>query len=326
MLAVRTLILAVFSAAAASLALAAQGLAQEWPARPITLVVPYSAGGATDLYSRALGDFMHRKYGYTVVIDNRPGAGGYLGVNAVQTSQPNGTTFGYISSSTMISYRFLGKELVIGRDVEAVAQFQSTATISVVNPRVVPVKSLAELVAHMKANPGTNYTTVGVGSLNHVTMTAFAKKSGLDVTHIPYKGGAPASAALIAGDVGVGVGMDPQSVLSHIEAGRLVALSSSGKRRLRRLPDLPTVHEAGFAELGGTTFGGIIAPKNTPADVLSRFTRIVEEATRDPAFVERLQMSGSEVSFADAKAFQDALNAESDRLGRIIAENGIKLE
>jgi tripartite-type tricarboxylate transporter receptor subunit TctC len=325
MKATRALILAA-AALVAALAQPAQGIAQDWPTRPITLVVPYSAGGATDLYSRALADFMHRKYGYTVVVENRPGAGGYLGVNAVQTAQPNGVTFGYFSSSTIISYRFLGKELVIGRDVEAVAQFQATATISVINPKVVPVKSLGELVTYLKANAGTNYTTVGVGSLNHVTMTAFAKKSGLDVTHIPYKGGAPASAALIAGDVGVGIGMDPQSVLSHIEAGRLVALASSGKHRLRRLPDLPTVLEAGFADLGGTTFGGIIAPKNTPPEILSRFTRIVEEATRNSAFIERLQMSGSEVSFADARTFQDALNSESARLGRIIVENDIKLE
>jgi tripartite-type tricarboxylate transporter receptor subunit TctC len=300
--------------------------AQDWPARPITLIVPYTAGGATDLYSRTLSDFMNRKHGITVVVDNRPGAGGFLGVNAVQTSQPNGYTFGYFSSSTMIGYKFLGKDLVIGRDVEAVAQFQATATISVVNPRVVPVKTFAELIVYMKDHPGTNYTTVGVGSLNHMLMSAYARKTGLDVTHIPYKGGAPASAALIAGDVGVGIGMDPQSVLSHIEGGRLLALSSSGRQRLRRLPDVPTIHEAGFSDLGGTTFGGIIAPKGTPADVIARFGRIVEEASKDPAFVEKLQKSGSEVSFASGKAFQDALNAESERLGKIIVENDIKPE
>jgi len=178
----------------------------------------------------------------------------------------------------------------------------------------------------MKAHPGTNFTTVGVGSLNHMLMSAYARKNGLDVTHIPYKGGAPASAALIAGDVGVGIGMDPQSVLSHVEAGRLVALSSSGKQRIRRLPDVPTIHEAGFADLGGTTFGGIIAPKGTPADIIERFGRIIEDATRDPAFVEKLQKSGSEVSFAGAKAFQDALNTEAGRLGKIIVENDIKPE
>jgi tripartite-type tricarboxylate transporter receptor subunit TctC len=300
--------------------------AQEWPARPITLIVPYTAGGATDLYSRALSDFMNRKHGITVVVDNRPGAGGFLGVNAVQTSQPNGYTFGYFSSSTMIGYKFLGKDLVIGRDVEAVAQFQATATISVVNPRVVSVKTFAELIAYIKAHPGTNYTTVGVGSLNHMLMSAYARKTGLDVTHIPYKGGAPASAALIAGDVGVGIGMDPQSVLSHIEGGRLAALSSSGRQRLRRLPDVPTIHEAGFPDLGGTTFGGIIAPKGTPADIIARFGRIIEEASSDPAFVEKLQKSGSEVNFATGKAFQDALNAESERLGKIIVENDIKPE
>jgi len=321
----RTWMLAA-AAVVASVVLAAQAVAQEWPSRPITLVVPYTAGGATDLYSRALGEFMHRKYGITVVVDNRPGAGGYLGVNAVQTAEPGGYTFGYISSSTVIGYRFLGKELVIGRDVQAVAQFQVTATIAVVNPKIVPVKTLAELIAYMKANPGTNYTTVGVGSLNHMTMSAFARKFGFDVTHIPYKGGAPASAALIAGDVGVGIGMDPQSVLSHIEAGRLVAVSSSGKQRLRRLPDLPTVDEAGFPDLGGTTFGGIIAPKNTPPEILNRFARIIEEATTDPVFVEKLQKAGSEVGFAAGKVFQDALNAESERLGKIIVENDIKLE
>jgi tripartite-type tricarboxylate transporter receptor subunit TctC len=312
--------------AAASHAAPAQASEQAWPARPITLIVPYSAGGATDLYSRALGDFMNRKYGYTVVVDNRPGAGGYLGVNAVQTAAPTGYTFGYFSSSTMIGYKFMGKELVIGRDVEAVAQFQVTATISVVNPKLVPAKTLAELVAYLRTSPGTNYTTIGVGSLSHMTMSAFARKFGLDVTHIPYKGGAPASAALIAGDVGIGIGMDPQSVLSNIEAGRLVALSSSGKVRMRRLPNVPTVYEAGFPDLGGTTFGGVIAPKNTPAEILERFAQIIEEAASDPAFVEKLQNSGSAVSFAGAKAFQDALNAESERLGKIIVENNIKLE
>lgn len=318
--------ISIFAAVVASLTVSAQALAEAWPARPITIVVPYSAGGATDLYSRALGDFMNRKYGYTVVVDNKPGAGGYLGVHAVQTSPPNGYTFGYISSSTMISYKFLGKQLVVGRDIEAVAQFQETATVSLVNPKVVPVKTLGELIAWLKTNPGTNYATVGVGSRNHMMMSAFAKKSSLDVTHIPYKGGAPASAALIAGDVGVGIGMDPQSVLAHIEAGRLVPLASSGRLRMRRLPSLPTVYEAGFPDLGGTTFGGIIAPKGTPAEVLDRMTRIVEEASNDDVFVEKLRKGGSELSFAGAKTFQDDLNAEAETFGRIIAESGIKRE
>lgn len=305
--------------------LPASAFAEAWPSKPITIIVPYAAGGSTDLQTRALGEFMNRKYGYTVVVDNRPGAGGYLGTNAVQSATPNGYTFGYFSSATAIAYRFMKKDIVIGRDVEAVAQAQETSVVTVVNPKVNPSKTFAALIQYLKDNPGTNYTTIGVGSTSHMLMSAFAQDKGLDVVHIPYKGGSPATAALIAGDVGVGT-VDPQSSLSSIDAGRLVVLASSGKRRMRMLPNVPTVHEAGFPELGLTAFGGIIAPKGVPPEILTRFAQILQEATRDPAFVERVERGGSDISFADGKTFADALNAVADKFGKIIAENRIKLE
>jgi tripartite-type tricarboxylate transporter receptor subunit TctC len=305
--------------------LPANAFADAWPSKPITIIVPYAAGGSTDLQTRALGEFMNRKYGYTVVVDNRPGAGGYLGTNAVQTASPNGYTFGYFSSATAIAYKFMGKDLVIGRDVEAVAQAQETSTVTVVNPKTNPSKTFAALIQYLKDNPGTGYTTIGVGSTNHMLMSAFARNKGLDVVHIPYKGGSPATAALVAGDVGVG-SVDPQSVLSSIEAGRLVALASSGKQRMRALPNIQTVHEAGFPELGVTAFGGIIAPKGVPPEILARFAQLLEEATKDPGFVERVERGGSDISFADGKTFENALNAVAEKFGKIIVENNIKLE
>jgi tripartite-type tricarboxylate transporter receptor subunit TctC len=308
------------------LCMTASATAQEWPSRTITLIAPFAAGGSTDVYSRAFADFVRRKYGYTIVVDNRPGAGGFIGTNAVQTAAPDGYTIGHLSASTAVGFRFIGKELVLGRDVDAVAQYHHTSLLTVVNPSVNPSKTFADLIQYFKDHPGTAYTTFGVGSVSHMLMTAYAKKNGLDVTHIPYKGGAPATTALLGGEIGVAFGMDPGSVIGHIQSGRLVALASSGKERTQKLPNLPTTTEAGFPELSAAPIGGLIAPHGTPPAIMEKLSTMVEEAVKDPAFVTLMQNAGTEVKFASGKQFQDQTNSETEMYAKIMKEYNIKVD
>lgn len=300
--------------------------AQPWPSRPITLVMPFSAGGSTDLYGRALAEFASRKYGYTIVVENRPGAGGFIGLNAVRQAAPDGYTIGYFGSTNVIALKFIDKEVVVGRDVQAVGQLATTAVLTVVNPNVNPAKNFRDLISYLRSRPGTTYTTVGVGSMSHMLMTAYASRSGIDVVHVPYKGGAPASTALLGGEIGIGFGLDPQSAMPHVTAGKFIPLAYSAKKRFKALPNVPTVYEEGFSELGAEPFGGLIAPMGVPDEIIRKLEKLLEEATHDPAFVARLESGGAEVSFAPRTEFSRSLNEASERFGKLIREHDIKPE
>lgn len=191
-----------------ALAAAAVGLAglsanaQDYPSKDITLVVPYSAGGATDGYTRAFAEFLEKRKNLSPVVENRDGAGGTVGTESLRNSDPDGYTISYLSSSTLLSYAFLGREVTLGEDLDSAGGINETATIWVVNPAVIDVTTMDDLIAYLKANPGTSYASVGVGSTAHLTMIDFAARQGLEVEHIPYRGGAAAMGGLLSGEIG----------------------------------------------------------------------------------------------------------------------------
>ncbi|MEZ5764935.1 MAG: tripartite tricarboxylate transporter substrate binding protein [Xanthobacteraceae bacterium] len=300
--------------------------AQGWPTRPITLIMPFAAGGSTDLYGRALAEFASRKHGITIVVENRPGAGGLIGVNAVRQAAPDGYTLGYFGSTNAIALRFIDKGILVGRDVQAIGQIAKTAVITVVNPNANSARSLAELVSYLRLNPGTTYATVGVGSMTHMLVTAFARNNNISVVHVPYKGGAHASAALLGGEIGIGIGLDPQSTLPLIESGQFVALAYSARKRLKALPNVPTVYEQGFPELGAEPFGGLIAPMGVPAAIVSKLEGLLEEATKDSDFIAKAEAGGAQIAFANRNEFSKALNDITEKFGTIVRENNMKPE
>lgn len=214
-----------------ALAAAAVGLAglsanaQDYPSKDITLVVPYSAGGATDGYTRAFAEFLEKRKNLSPVVENRDGAGGTVGTESLRNSDPDGYTISYLSSSTLLSYAFLGREVTLGEDLDSAGGINETATIWVVNPAVIDVTTMDDLIAYLKANPGTSYASVGVGSTAHLTMIDFAARQGLEVEHIPYRGGAAAMGGLLSGEIGLVAGADPGSALPHIKEGTITALA-----------------------------------------------------------------------------------------------------
>jgi tripartite-type tricarboxylate transporter receptor subunit TctC len=299
-------------------------LAQDYPSKTITLVCPYAPGGATDGYTRAFADYLERKRGLKVVVENRDGAGGVVGTDYVRNAAPDGYVIEYLSSSTLLSYAFTGKDFEAGKDIDAVGGVNQTTTIWVVNPKVIPVKTLPELIEYLKANPGESYATVGVGSTAHLTMLDFAGKSGIEVEHIPYRGGAAAMAALVAGEIGLVAGSDPASALPQIKAGRVVPLAIAGPNRLDALPDVPTTVELGHPDITTISFGGFAAPHGTPKEITAVIAEWVKDATEDPQFRQRLAVLGTEVVYRDPATLTTDLNQNARHFGAIIKKYNLR--
>jgi tripartite-type tricarboxylate transporter receptor subunit TctC len=316
----RKLALAVGMLAASALAAAA-----EYPERPITLIVPYAPGGTTDVFGRAVADVLSRELGQPVIVENRPGAGGAVGSEQLAAAAPDGYTIGFLSSATFLGINFQGKDFRVGKSLDAIAEYQSSTMLIAVNKSRVPVKTLAELVEWLKKNPGTTYSSSGVGSVNHLSTEAFTKANGISVEHVGYRGAGPAMQALVAGEIEFGSGADRMSAREHIRAGTIVGLATTGKERSPLFPDLQTVHEAGFPELEARAFGGLFAPHGTPTEIIERLAAAVEVATRDPAFLERMKVTGTDVYFTGPAELTESMNAEIDRYKKIVTDLGITI-
>ncbi|GGH62657.1 tripartite tricarboxylate transporter substrate binding protein [Frigidibacter albus] len=292
----------------------------EYPVRPITLIVPYAPGGTTDVFGRAVAEVLSRELGQAVIVENRPGAGGALGAEQLAAAEADGYTIGFLSSATFLGINFQDKSFRTGEQVDAIAQFQSSTMLIAVNKERVPVTSMAEFMEWLKANPGATYASSGVGSVNHLSMEAFAVANGIEVEHVGYRGAGPAMQALVAGEIDFGSGADRMSAREHMNAGNIVGLATTGEKRAELFPDLPTVGETGFTELEAHAFGGLFAPHGTPPEVVEKLAAAVEIAVTDPTFLETMKVTGTEVRFFGPAAFTESMNAEIDRYKTIIAD------
>ncbi len=300
--------------------------AQAYPTKPVRMIVPFPAGGATDVLARALSIKLGEKLGQSVVVENRPGAGGTIGSSAVAQSAADGYTILLATSST----HSIGPATNPKIPYDAVADFTALGQVAtspniVLVPNSSPAKSMRELIDYAKKNPGKlNYASSGNGTIVHLTTELFKAQSGSFIVHIPYRGTALAIPDLISGKLDV---MFDSLVtgLPHVKDGKLRALAVTSAKRSALAPDLPTVADVlpGFESV---TWFGLYGPKNLPADVVNKLNMALNAAVQDSDVKERFARLGAEPAPSSATAFSQLAQADSAKWKRIIAERKITLE
>lgn len=319
--------LAGCAAALALLALPAAVAAQAWPQKqPVRLLVPASAGGSLDLLTRPLAQKLTALLGQQVIVENRGGAGGMVGADAVAKSPVDGYTFlmGAVHHAILPGvYRKVPYDSE--RDLAGVSLIATVPNVAVVSPAV-PAASLAELVAWAKANPkAANFGTGGAGTLHHLTGEIFKARAGVPMQAVHYKGSGPAITDLVAGQIQFMFETMP-SALNQIRAGKLKPVAVTSGRRAPQLPDVPTMAEAGFGPLEVTTWYGIFAPGGTPADIVAAMNRAVGEALRSDELRTVWQAAGAEAGDLSPADFQRFWAAEIRRWTEIARANAITLD
>jgi tripartite-type tricarboxylate transporter receptor subunit TctC len=302
--------------------------AQTWPTKPIRLVVPFPAGGATDLLARSIAQRLGQGLGQTVVVENRAGAGGSLGSNEVAKAAPDGYTLLIATSSTHavgphlnpnLPYRATGPD----SDFTPIAHVANATNVILV-PLSLPVKDVRELIAHAKARPGQlNYASSGNGTIVHLSTEAFKAQAGVFITHIPYRGTALAIPDLVSGKVHV-LFDSIVSGMPHVKDGKLKALAVTSRTRSALAPDLPTAAESGLPGYESTTWFGFYGPKGLPAEITSRVNAELNAALRAPEVMDRLARLGAEPAAANTPAqFAALVLADSNRWATLIRERRI---
>ena len=301
--------------------------AQSWPARPIRFVVPFAAGaGILDIMARILAQHLTEALGQQVVVDNKPGAGGNVGAEIVAKAAPDGYTM-LIANQAMLVSPFLFAQMGYDplKDLLPVTMINSAPLMVVVHPAL-PVKSFAELVAYSKANSGKlNYGSGGIGSTPFLAVESLKSVTGLDATHVPYKGGAPALADLVAGQLAFMIENVP-GTLPLVKDGKLRALAVTSAKRVALVPDLPTLQEAGVTGYEMIGWNGLFVPAATPRDIVAKLHDAAAKVLRRPDVIEQLAKLGAESVGNPQPEFATFVQAETDRWGRIIREKGIKPE
>ena len=315
--------------AAALLAIpAAFAQAPAYPTKPVRLVVPFSPGGASDLTARTLAQKMGESMGQSIVVDNKPGANGVLGIDSVAKSQPDGYTILLTDRGSLTVNPSLYMKLPYDpmKDFSYIGIATDGPYVLVVNPNL-NVKTVQELVALSKSKPGTlNYSSFGVGSMAQLNLEAFNQKMGTDMLHVPYKGAAPAAQAAVAGDVGVTIAAVP-AVQGFIKDGRLRALAVGSDKRFAVLPDVPTMAEAGAAsDILLPTYFALLAPPKTPPAIIAKLNEAMKAALADLVVAERLATAGLVSVGSTPEAMAASIRQDLPRFAALVKSIGIKPE
>jgi len=299
--------------------------AQAYPARPLRLIVPFPPGGPTDLVARPLAQSLAERLGQPVVIENRPGAGATIGTEAAVRSPPDGYTLLMSASSSAISASLYDKlSFNFIRDIAPVAGLVRFPQVLVVHPGV-PASTIPELIAYAKANPGRlNFASPGAGTGPHVTGELFKMLTGATMVHVPYRGVAPAMTDLIAGQVQL-MFVVPVGLIEHIESGKLRAIAVTTATRSRLLPQLPTVSEA-VPGYEASTWFGVGAPRNTPADIVERLNRDINACLAEPAMKARLADLDGTTLVGTPADFAKLVAEETEKWSKVVKFAGIKAE
>jgi tripartite-type tricarboxylate transporter receptor subunit TctC len=314
--------------AAVFLVASAGVLAQEYPQRAVRIIVPYPPGSGTDIVARLLGQRVGESWGQPMVVENRPGAGAIVGVEAVAKAAPDGYTIGIADTGPLAINPALYPKLPYDplRDFAPVIEVAKLPFMLVAHPSL-GVSSIAELIAAAKREPGRiNYASVGNGSGVHLASELFKKRAGIDLVHIPYKGSAPALNDVLAGTTPV-MFVNLLSGMPHVKSGRLRALAVAGPARLRALPDVPTIGEAGVPGYEFQAWFGVIAPVATPAPIVERlnaeFRRVLSLADiRD----RLLNEGGMQPVGGGAEQFAALIASEKERWGKLVRETGARVD
>jgi tripartite-type tricarboxylate transporter receptor subunit TctC len=320
----RTLALAAAAAAGAlSLApLAAQAQAA-FPSKSLTIVVPFSAGGTTDILARVIGQYMSKDLGKPVVVDNRAGAGGNIGAQMVARAAPDGYTILMGTVGTHAINQSLYKKMAFDpiKDFAPLTRVALVPNLLVANPSQ-PFKNVKELIAYAKANPGkVTFGSSGNGSSIHLSGELFQHMAGVEMQHVPYRGSAPAVTDLLGGQIAVMFDNMP-SAIGHVKSGKLRPLAVTTPKRSPALPDVPTIAEAGVPGYGATSWFGLLAPANTPAPVMAKLHASILKALADPEVKKKMAEQGAEPYGEKPEQFAAFIRSETEKWGKTVKQSG----
>jgi tripartite-type tricarboxylate transporter receptor subunit TctC len=321
MAATSSLFAAIHAVLAATVSLAAT--AAEYPVRPIRIVVPFTPGGGTDIIARAVGQHLGNAFGQNVIVDNRPGGNTVIGSEIVARARPDGYTL-IMHINTLTALPAMVKD---GKGTISLDQFSPVSLVAalphvLVVHRSVPAASVKELVALAKAAPGKlNYGTPGAGTPVHLASALFASMAGIDVVHVPYKGAAEYTAAVLGNHVQIVFGSAPTAI-PHLRGGAIKALAVTTAKRIPQLPDVPTIAESGFAGYDIVSWYGVLAPAKTPNEIVTKLSKEIGAAVKTKAFADALP--DYELIGNTPAAFADFLRKDAEVSARIIAQSGAK--
>jgi tripartite-type tricarboxylate transporter receptor subunit TctC len=295
-----------------------------WPNRPITLVVPYAPGGYTDLVARLTARYVEKALGKSVVVDNRAGAGGIVGTQAVATAPPDGYTWCICSIGAISIAPFAQKVAYDPVQDLAPVGIVSSIVQAVIVKKDLPVKTMGELVSHAKANPGKlNYGSSGAGGLTHFSVELFQARTGTKMVHIPFKGGAPSTAADVSGLVDLAFA-NMTDALPQIEAGTVRGLAVTSPGRSAYFPDLPSVHEAAVPGFIAETWNGIMAPARTPEPIVRKMAEVLIKMADDPEIKEAMRRAGANTVKTTPEQYRAQIEQEIAQWKPLIQEIAAK--
>jgi tripartite-type tricarboxylate transporter receptor subunit TctC len=298
-----------------------------YPAKTVTFVVPYAAGGFSDIRARKIGEKLAKALGVTVIIDNKAGAGGVIGTNVVAKAPPDGSTIGMGNFAPLSVNVSLMSKLPYDplTDIVPIVMVEKSPLILTVSPSQ-GITSVKDIIARAKAKPGAiNYGSSGIGGAHHLSGAMFGHQAGIDIIHVPYKGGGNAATDLLAGHISMMFEMG-YAALPSVEAGKIKALAVTSAKRLPLLPNVPTVAESGLPGFESYNWQGIIAPKGTPPEIVARLSRELNEILKMPDIRDGITAQASEPAGGTPEEFAAFIRSETAKWAAVIKTAGIKPE
>ena len=318
---------ASLAAALACLALAPAAQAQSWPTKTVKFLVPQAPGGATDIFARTLAQKLGERWGQSVVVENRAGAAGVIGTDAVAKSAPDGYTFLVTYEGSQAINQSLYAKIPYDsiRDFQPVATLASTPFFLIAGPKTA-ARDLKELLALARANPtAVTYASSGSGSINHLLAEMLKTESGVEMTHIPYKAIAAATTDVMGGQVDVAFASVP-SVIQLVRAGKLRALAVSSGSRIAIAPEVPTIAESGYPAFDVNPWWGILAPAGTPREIVDKVNADVADMLRDPEVVAIFAKRGAEPLVTRPEPFQKMLEGNVSKWAKVVKSSGARVD
>jgi tripartite-type tricarboxylate transporter receptor subunit TctC len=300
--------------------------AQVYPARPIRAVVAFAPGGVTDTFARLMAQKLAEQFGKQVFVENVPGASGNIGTGQVAKAAPDGYTILFAFSSHVVNPTLFARVPYDPiKDFEPVTLAVASTTVITVNPAV-PARTVKELIDLIKANPGKySFGSAGAGTQGHLAGEQFRLSFGLDLVHVPFNGGAPSVYAVVAGHTPINFG-SPQAAMEHVKAGTVRALAVTSKTRSQIFPDVPTMREAGYPQVEGDSWVGILVPAGTPGDIVAALYRASAKILAQPDMKERLTALGYDVVASTPQEFATRIKVEVEMWAKVIRAANIKAE